>query len=76
MQHITVSIPVSKIPALATAAILDGGDLGSWLVDAIQNEPFAPAEVSADFPVVLDSLPEAQPEPEDAPVSDFFADVI
>ena len=76
MQHITVSIPVSKLPALATAAILDGGDLGAWLVESIQNETFSPATAETDLPVVLDSLPETQPEPAAVPDSDFFADII
>lgn len=76
MQHVTVSIPVSKLPALATAAILDGGDLGAWLVESIQNETFSPATEEADVPVVLDSLAETQPETAAVPDSDFFADII
>ena len=76
MQHVTVSIPVSKLPALATAAILDGGDLGSWLVESIQNETFSPATEEPDVPVVLDSLAETQPETASVPDSDFFADII
>lgn len=78
MQTITLAIPASKIPALATAAILDGSDLGSWIVDSVDNSPLcAPSVVSVpESSVVLDSLPETQPEPEEAPIGDFFANLV
>lgn len=81
MTTLRFDIPVDKIPVLATAAILAGQDLGSWAAGETRDRIMASAQeipdpVETDLPVVLDSLPETQPEPAAVPDSDFFADII
>ena len=80
MTTLRFDIPVEKIPALATAAILAGQDLGSWTSRETQEDilaaPVSDEVIIPESSIVLDSLPETQPEPEEAPVGDFFADLV
>lgn len=77
MQTIKLQIPVKKIPPLATAAILAGDDLGSWIVESFAAHTAATIpgeEVHPDGSLRLDSLTGSEPEPA-APAADFFADL-
>lgn len=72
MQTLQFNIPVSKVPALATAAILDGSDLGSWLADSVDRSHLT-AKKSTEAPAAA----VAQAEEEESPTApDFFADII
>ena len=77
MQTLRFDIPVEKIPALATSAILAGMDLGAWASQETKNEYLA--SLSSPEPVPYASIPATQPEKEEeeAPTApDFFADIV
>ena len=77
----TIKITPAQFGRVAAEAIARGLDVTSYLVQYTETRLLESAETPSeviirDDSLLLDSLPEAQPEPEDAPVSDFFADVI
>lgn len=84
MQTLKFNIPLSKVPALATAAILEGSDLGSWLADSVDRSQLAaqkqaPVAGSASSPCLLPtSLPETElsPADEDPTLNEIFADCL
>lgn len=85
MQTLKFNIPLSKVPALATAAILEGSDLGSWLADSVDRSQLAapkqaPVAGSAyDAPCLLPtSMPETElsPADEDPTLNELFADCL
>ena len=81
MTTLRFDIPVEKIPALATAAILAGQDLGSWTSRETQDDILAAPvsdEVVADGRIVLENLDDvvARQKDTEPTVSDFFADIV
>lgn len=72
----TITITPEQFGRVAAEAIARGLDVTSYLVQYTETRLLEMAPTPVESSVVLDSLPENQPEPEEAPVGDFFADLV